>query len=114
VNVKNFSVVDHFRINSFIFPDTHKELSIIPGLEHLRQEVMEEKISFSDSMILFFTPFTQMSIMFVILLLLILIFIINCTPLGKKCPKLCVSLPPPIEQVELQHVHPRIVSIEEA
>ena len=109
---KNFSVVDHLRINSFIFPTSHTELSLIPGLEHLRKEVMEEQISFVDSIIPLFTPLTQIVTMFVILLLLVLLFILHCIRLYKKRSTPCVPLSP-IDHSKSQNVSPYVLSIEE-
>jgi WD40 repeat protein len=49
LNAKNFSIVDHLRINSFIFPQTQKELSLIPGLEHLLKIIRDNDVWFFDS-----------------------------------------------------------------
>ena len=113
LNVKNFSIIDHLRINSFIFPDTHKELSLIPGLEHLRKEIKQETTGFITSMNPFYTPTTLNLILFVIILLLVMVFSCVCYCYFKSLCKSPTEISPVVQRMKMQPL-PRIVSIEEA
>ena len=114
LNTKNFSVVDHLRINSYIFPDTHQELSLIPGLEHLRKEIKEEPIDFFDSFDSVFTSFNLQLILFVIILLMVMIFSCVCCCYFKNCFKGPPENSPVIHRFEMQPLRPKIVSMEES
>ena len=114
LNTKNFSVVDHLRINSYIFPDTHRELSLIPGLEHLRKEIKEETIGFITPMDFLLTPSTLEIILFVIILLLVMVFSCVCYCYVKNLCKPSQEISPVTDRMTMRSPRPRIVAIEES
>ena len=113
-NVKNFSVVDYPRINSFIFSDTHEELSIIPGWEHLRKEIKEETIDFIDLTDSLFTPFTLYVTLFVIIFRLLLLFPCAYCFYVKNLFKCSHKISPEVHRLEVQPLRSIIVSIKES